>query len=299
MNFQEQWRKLLLPLRYGGSGVDFKKLDPARSPFLQDRDRIIYSSSFRRLARKTQVHPLVRNDHIHTRLSHSLEVSSVGRSLGAMAGYFLRHRGELPDYAAPEFPGQILEAACLAHDIGNPPFGHAGEFAIRDWFGDPANHVYVNALEETQQSDFRCFDGNAQGFRVVNVVENNRDQGGFRLTYPTLASMVKYPWDSWQSRARGGKCKFNYYQAEAAIFEDVFRALGLKTRRGDFARHPLSLLAEAADDTCYRIVDMEDARELDIITLADILKVVEPLAPSLKLDPQRMDDMCGPASSAM
>ena len=279
MNFQEQWRKLLLPLRYGGSGVDFKKLDPARSPFLKDRDRIIYSSSFRRLARKTQVHPLVRNDHIHTRLSHSLEVSSVGRSLGAMAGYFLRRRGELPDYAAPEFPGQILEAACLAHDIGNPPFGHAGEFAIRDWFGDPANHTYVNALEETQQSDFRCFDGNAQGFRVVNVVENNRDQGGFRLTYPTLASMVKYPWDSWQSRARGGKCKFNYYQAEAAIFEDVFRALGLKTRRGDFARHPLSLLAEAADDTCYRIVDMEDARELDIITLADILKVVEPLAP--------------------
>ncbi len=290
MNFQEQWRKLLLPLRYGGSGVDFKKLDPARSPFLQDRDRIIYSSSFRRLARKTQVHPLVRNDHIHTRLSHSLEVSSVGRSLGAMAGYFLRRRGELPDYAAPEFPGQILEAACLAHDIGNPPFGHAGEFAIRDWFGDPANHIYVNALEETQQSDFRCFDGNAQGFRVVNVVENNRDQGGFRLTYPTLASMVKYPWDSWQSRARGGKCKFNYYQAEAAIFEDVFRALGLKTRRGDFARHPLSLLAEAADDTCYRIVDMEDARELDIITLADILKVVEPLAPSLKLDPQRLED---------
>ena len=116
-------------------------------------------------------------------------------------------------------------------------------------------------------------------------------QGGFRLTYPTLASMVKYPWDSWQSRARGGKCKFNYYQAEAAIFEEVFSALGLKTRRGDFARHPLSLLAEAADDTCYRIVDMEDARELDIITLADILKVVEPLAPSLKLDPQRLDDM--------
>ncbi|MDY6233731.1 MAG: deoxyguanosinetriphosphate triphosphohydrolase, partial [Desulfovibrio sp.] len=116
MNFQEKWRKLLLPLRYGGSGVDFKKLDPARSPFLQDRDRIIYSSSFRRLARKTQVHPLVRNDHIHTRLSHSLEVSSVGRSLGAMAGYFLHRRDELPEYAAPEFPGQILEAACLAHD---------------------------------------------------------------------------------------------------------------------------------------------------------------------------------------
>ena len=291
MNFQEKWRKLLLPLRYGGSGVNFKKLDPARSPFLQDRDRIIYSSSFRRLARKTQVHPLVRNDHIHTRLSHSLEVSSVGRSLGAMAGYFLRRRDELPEYAAPEFPGQILEAACLAHDIGNPPFGHAGEFAIRDWFGDPANHTYVNALEETHQSDFRCFDGNAQGFRVVNVVENNRDQGGFRLTYPTLASMVKYPWDSWQSRTRSGKCKFNYYQAEAGIFEEVFCALGLKTRRGDFARHPLSLLAEAADDTCYRIVDMEDARELDIITLADILKVVEPLAPSLKLDPQRLEDM--------
>lgn len=289
MNFQEQWRKLLLPLRHKGSGVDFKKLDPARSPFLQDRDRIIYSSSFRRLARKTQVHPLVRNDHIHTRLSHSLEVSSVGRSLGALAGYFLRQRGELPDYAAPEFPGQILEAACLAHDIGNPPFGHAGEFAIRDWFNDPANHAYMSVLEETQQSDFRCFDGNAQGFRVVNVVENNRDQGGFRLTYPTLASMVKYPWDSWQARARG-QCKFNYYRAEAGIFEDVFRALGLK-RQGGFVRHPLSLLAEAADDTCYRIVDMEDARELDIISLTDILKVVEPLAPSLNLDPQRLDAM--------
>ena len=203
----------------------------------------------------------------------------------------MRRRGELPEYAAPEFPGQIPEAACLAHDIGNPPFGHAGEFAIRDWFGDPANHTYMNALEETHQSDFRCFDGNAQGFRVVNVVENNRDQGGFRLTYPTLASMVKYPWDSWQSCTRSGKCKFNYYQAEAGIFEEVFCALGLKTAGATLPAIRFSLLAEAADDTCYRIVDMEDARELDIITLADILKVVEPLAPSLKLDPQRLEDM--------
>ena len=123
MNFQEKWRKLLLPLRYGGSGVDFKKLDPARSPFLQDRDRIIYSSSFRRLARKTQVHPLVRNDHIHTRLSHSLEVSSVGRSLGAMAGYFLRRRDELPEYAAPEYGADFYGGAVPAPEgYPAPPY---------------------------------------------------------------------------------------------------------------------------------------------------------------------------------
>ena len=260
MNFQEKWRKLLLPLRYGGSGVDFKKLDPARSPFLQDRDRIIYSSSFRRLARKTQVHPLVRNDHIHTRLSHSLEVSSVGRSLGAMAGYFLRRRDELPEYAAPEFPGQILEAACLAHDIGNPPFGHSGEDAIE-------TALKRHGLEMP-------FEGNAQGFRILTRTGDPMEGNGLKLTAAVLGAFMKYPCTQSYSAAvrKGGmtaanklECKkfgIGEQEREAASF--VAGHLGLLPRSAPdekylcWCRHPLAYLMEAADDICYRIADIED-----------------------------------------
>ena len=191
--FKEQWAQLLAPNRKTGTGMKLDTLDAVRNPFLVDYDRIIFSSSFRRLARKTQVHPLVRNDHIHNRLTHSLEVSCVGRSLGLGVGDALRQRGDLPVGCTPDHLGQIIQAACLAHDIGNPPFGHAGEEAIRDWFKDSANkEQYFKNLLPAEWADFTAFDGNAQGFRVINALENNKDRGGFRLTFPVIGEVPAF-----------------------------------------------------------------------------------------------------------
>lgn len=288
---REKWEKLLTPKRYGRENI--QEIDRARSPFVVDHDRIVFSDSFRRLAGKTQVHPLNTNDHVHTRLAHSLEVASVGRGLGTQYGYFLYEKGDLPSFVEPYHLGEIVQSACLAHDIGNPPFGHAGEFAVQEWFGDPQNNVYVRELESGELSDFRSFDGNAQGFRVLNVVENERKKGGFRLSYPTVASVVKYPRSSAQAHAGGSK-KFNYYQSEYGIFEEVFAFLGLvKEQDGvkTFLRHPLSYLMEAADDICYRIIDMEDARELGILRYDDILEVIKPIKHLLGMDEMRIKEM--------
>lgn len=289
--FQEKWKKLLLPKRYGKNEV--QEIDKARSPFIMDHDRLIFSDSFRRLAGKTQVHPLSTNDHVHTRLAHSLEVASVGRGLGTRYGYFLEEKGDLPDFIEPYHIGEIVQSACLAHDIGNPPFGHAGEFAIQEWFCDEKNKLHCYGLSDSELVDFQTFDGNAQGFRVINVVENEREQGGFRLTYPTIASVVKYPRTSLEARQNGSK-KFNYYQAERAFFADVFTELGLvKEEEGKtvFLRHPFSYFMEAADDICYRIIDMEDARELGILRYEEILEVFAPIWERMQIDKKRLDAM--------
>lgn len=286
----EQWGRLLAPYRRTRQGKDLVTLDLVRNPFVQDYDRIIFSSSFRRLAKKTQVHPLVRNDHIHNRLTHSLEVSCVGRSLALLAGQGLAERGQLPQGYSPEHLGQIIQAACLAHDIGNPPFGHAGEEAIRDWFKDTGHtEHYFKELRPAERADFEAFDGNAQGFRVVNTLENNKDSGGFRLTFPVLASLVKYPCSAHEALGRSSG-KFNYYTAEQEIFADIFSTLGLM-HDGRARRHPLSYLLEAADDICYRIIDMEDARELRIITYQDIKDVMAPLLSDSDMDGGRLADM--------
>lgn len=288
--FREQWAQLLAPNRKTGTGTKLDPLDAVRNPFLVDYDRIIFSSSFRRLARKTQVHPLVRNDHIHNRLTHSLEVSCVGRSLGLAVGDALRRRGDLPEGCTPDHLGQIIQAACLAHDIGNPPFGHAGEEAIRDWFKDSANkEQYFKNLLPAEWADFTAFDGNAQGFRVINALENNKDRGGFRLTFPVIAALVKYPRSAYQAQGVG-KSKFNFYTAESALFAEIFGVLGLAEGTG-CRRHPLSYLLEAADDICYRIIDMEDARELRIITYVDFKAAMAPLLDATCLDDPRLDAM--------
>ena len=146
------WKKLLSPIRFGKKTTE--NMDKERTPFLIDYDRIIFSSSFRRLSKKTQVHPLTQNDHIHTRLAHSLEVSCVGRSLGNKVGFWLYEEGKLPQYIQPHNIGEIVQAACLAHDIGNPPFGHAGEDAIRDWFNAPENSEYLPKKKLTNRCDF-------------------------------------------------------------------------------------------------------------------------------------------------
>ena len=288
--FMEQWALLLAPNRKASAGINHDQLVEGRNPFLADYDRIIFSSSFRRLARKTQVHPLVRNDHIHNRLTHSLEVSCVGRSLGLGVGAALRQRGDLPPDFTPDHLGQIIQAACLAHDIGNPPFGHAGEEAIRDWFKDSGHkEQYFKNLQPSEWADFTAFDGNAQGFRVINALENNKDKGGFRLTFPVIAALVKYPRSAYEAQGLG-KSKFNFYTAERALFAEIFDALGL-ARGGVCRRHPLSYLLEAADDICYRIIDMEDARELRIISYADFKEAMTPLLDAACLDDPRLECM--------
>lgn len=289
--YKEKWEKLLLPKRFGKDSV--QEINKARSPFMIDHDRIIFSDSFRRLAGKTQVHPLSTNDHVHTRLAHSLEVASVGRSLGTQYGYFLADQGDLPANIEPYHIGEIVQSACLAHDIGNPPFGHAGEYAVQDWFCTGANERYTNSLNERELLDFRTFDGNAQGFRVINVVENEREQGGFRLTCPTIASIVKYPRSSFEAAQIQSK-KFNYYQSERDLFAEIFTALELVKKDNEktvFLRHPLSYLMEAADDICYRIIDMEDARELNILRYEDICSVLAPLWDLMQADEKRLASM--------
>jgi len=290
--FMEQWALLLAPNRKTSGEIRLDPLVDGRNPFLADYDRIIFSSSFRRLARKTQVHPLVRNDHIHNRLTHSLEVSCVGRSLGLGVGAALRRRGDLPADYTPDHLGQVIQASCLAHDIGNPPFGHAGEEAIRDWFKDSGNkEQYFKDLEPAEWADFTAFDGNAQGFRVINALENNKDRGGFRLTFPVIAALVKYPRSAYAAQGESrGKVKFNFYTAERALFAEIFTAMGLASG-AEYRRHPLSYLLEAADDICYRIIDMEDARELRIISYADFKEAMAPLLDAECLDDPRLDSM--------
>lgn len=279
---KDKWKKLLSFKRFKGHELTADEFNPIRNPFVTDQDRITFSSSFRRLSKKTQVHPLNRNDHVHNRLTHSLEVASVARSIAVNVGAFLRDKGHLPDIFYPDHLGQIVQAACFMHDIGNPPFGHAGESAIQDWFADPAHNSYIKEISEVCQADFKLCDGNAQGFRVVNALENNKDKCGLRLTCATLGAVVKYPLSAYEANGKGKK-KFNYYQSEKDIFAAVFKELGLQSG-SSYARHPLSFITEAADDICYRIVDIEDARELNILSFQDMLEVTRPLHTNMKLD---------------
>ena len=184
------WHQLLCAERLGHRPV---KDEEGRSPFHSDHDKIIFSGAFRRLARKTQVHPLATNDHIHNRMTHSLEVACVGRTLGIRVGAALKAAGDLPAHIVPTDIGDIVQASCLAHDIGNPPFGHTGEEAIRNWF-QKEGAFYLDTLTPAEQTDIRVFEGNAQGLRVLTTSEYYQYQEGMRLTYATLASSIKYPW---------------------------------------------------------------------------------------------------------
>lgn len=262
------WKKLLVEDRL----KSFCKPEDGRSAFQKDIDRITFSGAFRRLGRKTQVHPLNDNDHIHTRLSHSLEVACVGRSLGVMVGAFLEGKNELPLSINPQHVGEIVQAACLAHDIGNPPFGHAGEEVIKKWFLEAFNDANVLKDEVRNKEivkNFTLFDGNAMAFRVVTHSEYHTGDGGMRLTYPTLGAMLKYPWSAHHA---GKKNKFSCLHSEYMHLTDVADKLGLiRIERNDpekkakYARHPLAYLVEAADDICYRILDLEDAVELGLL----------------------------------
>ncbi|MBE7636478.1 deoxyguanosinetriphosphate triphosphohydrolase [Sneathiella sp. P13V-1] len=260
------WNKLLSTKRYGQDFLE--PISDSRSPFHKDQDRIVFSSAFRRLQDKTQVHSMAESDYVRTRLTHSMEVASVGRSLGANAGQVIidRHMKNT-DFSAAEF-GHIVSAACLAHDIGNPPFGHFGEETIRHWFKTgPLAKGYLNNLTETQKQDFLKFEGNAQGFRILTRLQNWRNDGGLRLTYATLGTFMKYPRVSSianpLARDQAAK-KFGVMQSEAEFFREIAAEIGL-IRRGHedyWCRHPLTYLVEAADDICYLVVDIEDGFKL-------------------------------------
>ncbi|AZN36942.1 deoxyguanosinetriphosphate triphosphohydrolase [Iodobacter ciconiae] len=263
------WQQLLNAKRLGTVRNDLFPHETGRSDFHKDHDRIVFSSPFRRLGRKTQVHPLTENDHVHTRLTHSLEVSCVGRSLGVIVGQRLQYT--LPQHITPYDIGAIVQAACLAHDIGNPPFGHAGEYAIRDWFCRDQHAYLLQNLSTNERLDLMTFEGNAQGFRVVTQLENHRFEGGMRLTYATLGTTLKYPWTSSDATPGG---KFSCYQSEQNILEEIATELGLPMLgKNRWARHPLSYLMEAADDICYAILDLEDGIEIGMLAYEQ----VEPL----------------------
>lgn len=266
------WKTLMTPSRYlGAEGIQATGMAAGhRNEFHKDYDRVIFSNAFRRLSRKTQVHPLSRNDHVHNRLTHSLEVASVGRSLGLKAGAFLRDRFD-PEMDLHDI-AYTVQTACLAHDIGNPPFGHAGEEVIKEWFQQEPHQCYLDGLTPVQISDLQRLDGNAQSFRIVTQLENHLMDGGMRLLLPTLGCLVKYPYSSLQCAATG-KDKFNYFDSEAGVFQQIFAAMGLRNGDGSFRRHPLSYLMEAADDICYGMLDLQDAAELKLLTEHDIAGV--------------------------
>lgn len=270
---QSQWRALLLDTRVSknsGGAAPQGEADASRSEFEGDYDRVIYSTPFRRLARKTQVHPLAMNDHVRTRLTHSLEVGSVGRVLAKKLARFLIDNKHMPDGRTEMDLVWIMMAACAAHDIGNPPFGHAGEYAIREWVTKHGGDVFGTQGEVSPgvRADLELFEGNAQGYRLAARPDNART-GYLRLTYATLGAMIKYPWDSQDTRAHELK-KFNVFSTERTIFDTMSIAMGLKNADGRVRRHPMSFLTEAADDICYRILDLEDAVEIGILDPARV-----------------------------
>lgn len=272
------WDTLLNKGRLGGRPA---KDETGRTAFLRDHDKIIFSGAFRRLARKTQVHPLATNDHVHNRLTHSLEVSCVGRTLGIRVGEGLKRAGALPDTVDDTDLGDIVQSACLAHDIGNPPFGHTGERAIRAWFRENGTH-WLEKVRPEQRSDLASFEGNAQGFRILTKSEYHQYADGMRLTYATLATFLKYPWLSataeTDSAPRPGK--YSAFVTETGAFEEVCRATGLEELGArHFCRHPLAYLMEAADDFCYAIIDLEDGLEMDLLQWEEVYALLSPALP--------------------
>ena len=256
------WEQLLSPKRLGLENYHDRGRDN-RNQFQRDYDRLIFSAPFRRLQNKTQVFPLPKSIFVHNRLTHSLEVASVGRSLGNNVAQALKER----DIDYTDEIGTIVSAACLAHDMGNPPFGHSGEAAIASFFTEGKGQDLQKELSEKEWSDLTRFDGNANAFRLLTHQFSGRRPGGFVLTYSTLASIVKYPYASVYADAN--KQKFGFFDSEREIYKKIADELGVfrqEENSNRYMRHPLVYLVEAADDICYQIMDIEDAHKLKILT---------------------------------
>ena len=267
------WEQLLSLKRYGDTNKRLRlEQDETRLGFEVDYDRIVFSQEFRSLQDKTQVIPLSETDFVHTRLTHSLEVSVVGRSLGRKVGQEVLekhpHLQRIHGYQANDF-GAIVATAALAHDIGNPPFGHSGEKAIGEFFKTGAGKQYKSQLTDAEYQDLCDFEGNANGFKILTQSRAGRE-GGLRLSYATLGAFTKYPKESLPKKPTRhiADKKYGFFQSEKQAFHDLAETLGL-LKRGNhnfsYARHPLAYLVEAADDICYTIIDFEDGINLGLI----------------------------------
>jgi len=261
------WKQLISNKRFGMEELHEARKDD-RSEFQRDYDRLIFSAPFRRLQNKTQVFPLPGSVFVHNRLTHSLEVSCVGRSLGNdVANQLLKKHPDLVDSHISEI-GSIVSAACLAHDLGNPPFGHSGEKAISTYFSEGQGMALKKELSPMEWDDLTHFEGNANAFRILTHQFEGRRKGGFVMTYSTLASIVKYPFSS---QLAGKKSKFGFFLSEEADYQKIAGELGIiRLSKPDeplrYARHPLVYLVEAADDICYQMMDIEDAHKLKLLT---------------------------------
>lgn len=258
------WTKLLSTKRFGMENYHDQRTHD-RTEYQRDYDRLIFSSPFRRLQNKTQVFPLPGSVFVHNRLTHSLEVASVGRSIGNHVSKSLREK--YPDHDAHfEEIGDIVAAACLAHDLGNPPFGHSGEKAIGTFFSEGEGQNLRKDVENEggRWTDFTHFEGNANAIRLLTHQFIGRRPGGFVMTYSTLASIVKYPYSSELS---GDKQKFGFFASEENSYRKIADDLGITLLNATplhYARYPLVYLMEAADDICYQIMDIEDAHKLNL-----------------------------------
>lgn len=269
------WQQLISNKRLGQEHRHAERHDD-RSEFKRDYDRLIYSAPFRRLQNKTQVFPLPGSVFVHNRLTHSLEVSSLGQSLGNDVCTRLKQKH--PELANTLFEeiDTIVSAACLAHDMGNPPFGHSGEKAIQTFFTEGEGKQLKSKVSSQFWDDITHFEGNANAFRLLTHRFFGRRQGGFVMTYSMLASIVKYPFSSSLAGRHG---KFGFFQTEAEDYRKIADELGLicKSKPGEplkYARHPLVYLVEAADDICYEIMDIEDAHKLKILSFEETTRLL-------------------------
>ena len=265
-----EWKQLISNKRFGQEHKHAERHDD-RSEFKRDYDRLIFSSAFRRLQNKTQVFPLPGSIFVHNRLTHSLEVASVGMSIGNdISRRVIKKQPDLKDTLVEEI-GTIVSAACLAHDLGNPPFGHSGEKAIQTFFSEGPGLKIKPMVSSEFWDDITHFEGNANAFRILTHRFKGRRQGGFVMTYSMLASIVKYPFASSLAGKHG---KFGFFASEAESYKKIADELGIscKSATGEplkYARHPLVYMVEAADDICYEIMDIEDSHKLKILSYAE------------------------------
>lgn len=298
------WNKLISSERLGLNNHNLQK--DARTEFERDIDRIIFSSAFRRLQNKTQVFPIPKSDFIHSRLTHSIEVASVGRSLGKLIGKFIiKKHGPITDANKQETIsedsfGDIVAAACLAHDIGNPPFGHSGEDAFRHYFEEAENNnarKLFASLSPAQKDDFLRFEGNAEGFRILTNDHPSGIAGGLKLTLTTLATFCKYTCEggviipnnlSNKCQNRRSLKKLGVMQSEKEIYKSIAEKLGLLKLSDSqiyYTRHPLSFVMEAADNISYQIMDLEDGHKLGLVSTEEVISLLAPFVNSIEQDP--------------
>ncbi len=262
------WENLLRPTRFGLEERIINDENMQRSQFQRDYDRLIFSSPFRRLQNKTQVFPLPGSVFVHNRLTHSLEVACVGRSLGNMLSWKLKSERAVKDVPLLDEIGTIVSTACLCHDLGNPPFGHSGEKAISDYFRENENGFIGEGLSDAQRADLANFEGNANALRLITNQFQGRRKGGYALTYSTIAALIKYPWGSEERTKKG---KYGYFDSEKVTFHKIVDHLRMYHNKEvcRVVRHPLVYLVEAADDISYLIMDIEDAHKLNILSYAE------------------------------